>query len=265
MTFIFVLFLSLLTALAAAMRRRTLAWLGAAATLLFSVLFGCGIAPALLLGQLQHGYTAAAAPSWQGRNVIVLLGAGTMLASDDAASDSASHPLVEPSLSGYPGIIKAYALYRQCRQSGARCAVLVSGGDVYHYGRSEADAYADTLRTLGMPEADLLLERESRNTFANASRTAALLGVQSGHPDFDHLWLVTSAFHLRRSLLYFAHFGMRPAPVRAEDLTVKLALLPNATNFAFGDLALHEYGGIAEYYVYNALGLNPPPLDAALH
>jgi uncharacterized SAM-binding protein YcdF (DUF218 family) len=260
--------IGVLSALAAAARRRTLAWLGAAAGLALVLLCGCGVLPAVLLAQLQRGYTAPALapggdaqPPWHGRNLIVLLGAGTLRARDDPATAAARAAQVEPETFGYPGIVRAYALYRACRAAGAQCTVLISGGDVYHYGRSEADSYAAVMRALGMPAADLLLERESRNTFANAARTAAMLGIPAHRPDYDHMWLVTSAFHLRRSLLCFAHFGMHPTPVRADDLSVHVALLPSAAKFAAVDLALHEYGGIVAFYLYRALGVYPPQVE----
>ncbi len=91
------------------------------------------------------------------------------------------------------------------------------------------------------------------NTWQNAQFSRAVL--EQYKP--ERTVLVSSAIHLRRSLLYFAHFGMTPIPARADDLQATASPLPMAYNFALTDFALHEWIGIARYYVYNALGWNP--------
>lgn len=60
----------------------------------------------------------------------------------------------------------------------------------------------------------------------------------------DRVRLVSSAFHLRRSMLYFSHFGVRASPVRAHYVTGVLSWLPLSYHFTMTDLALHEYAGI---------------------
>ncbi len=68
--------------------------------------------------------------------------------------------------------------------------------------------------------------------------------------------LVSSGIHLRRGLIYFAHFGVGATPVRADYLRAVWSWLPLSYNFVLADLALHEYTGIARYHVYNAMGWN---------
>lgn len=88
--------------------------------LLLFLLVGCGPLPALLLSQLQAPYATRPALNWGSRNAIVLLTAGAVRVPEEA---------VEPGFSAYGRISEAAMLYRQCRQSGASCTVLVTGGD----------------------------------------------------------------------------------------------------------------------------------------
>ncbi|WP_196391458.1 YdcF family protein, partial [Ralstonia solanacearum] len=140
-----------------------------------------------------------------------------------------------------------------CRKTDADCKILVSGGDARHHGDPEAAVYRRALQAIGIDAADVLLEPNSMNTWQNAQFSRAALAAYAP----ERTVLVSSAIHLRRSLLYFTHFGMTPTPVRADDLQATPSPLPLAINFAMTDYALHEWIGIARYHVYNALGWNP--------
>ncbi|SDV51300.1 YdcF family protein [Chitinasiproducens palmae] len=162
-----------------------------------------------------------------------------------------------------------------------RCTVMVSGGDPQRLGRSEAAVYADYLLAAGVAPADLKTEPTSRNTRENAHHVAALLArdtaVRESHDanrpvaaprngadaavdaNAPQLVLVTSAFHMRRALLDFAHFGVGPIPVASDRVGPRASPLAFDWNLAMTDVALVEYLGIARYFVYGALGWNPPP------
>lgn len=213
--------------------RRTSRTLYLTAALLF-LLVGYGFAARLLLRGLQDGY-ATDIRDWRSHNVIVLLGAGSALSDRHA---------VEVPIFGYGRVFKALELYKDCRQRAADCRLLISGGDPLHNGQSEAAAYAERLRALGVAPADLVLEQRSLNTWQNAQYTAALL---QRSPAYDRLVLVSSGYHLRRSALYFAHFGLSPRLVRADYATVRTRAIPTAENFLLTDLALHEYVGAWRY------------------
>src|SRR5260363_294084 len=77
---------------------------------------------------------------------------------------------------------------------------------------SEAEVCGGILRGLGVAASELLLETKSMNTYQNAQFSRALL--EQLHP--DRIALVTSGFHIRRSLLYFAHFGIDASGIRAD-------------------------------------------------
>ncbi len=205
---------------------------------------GCGPLPIGLLGALQAEHAEHAPVSWGQRNAIVLLGAGTVRVVGSGR--------VEPSLFAYGRIGEAAALYRACRQAGRQCRLEVSGGDARGLGQSEAVIYAADLQRLGVDAGDLLLESHSMNTWQNAQFSAPLLKAWGA----DRVLLVSSGFHLRRGMLYFAHFGIRAIPVRADYVSGMLSWLPQSYNLAMTDLALHEYAGIARYHLYNAMGWN---------
>lgn len=221
-------------------------WAAGVLALLWLAGVGCGPLPQWMLGRLQDAYPATVRHPWAARNAIVLLGAGTIV----PPGGGATTPMV-----GYGRIAKAAALYRSCRQSGNACRVLVSGGDPQRHGSAEADVYAEVLRSLGVPAADLVLERRSSSTWQNAQFSRPLLAAYAP----QRLVLVTSGLHLRRSLLYFAHFGLHPLPVRGDYLRATPSWLPLAANAMLFDAALHEYVGVARYHVYNAMGWNAPP------
>ena len=231
--------------------RRLARVVGGLGVLLF-LLVACGPLPALMLRDLQAGYPAQATGPWAARNAIVLLGAGTARTTRAAS--------LEPALFAWGRIAEAAMLYRQCKVSGQACLLLVSGGDSQHHGQPEAVVYAGVLRRLGVPAADIAVESRSMNTWQNAKFSRPLLLAFAP----QRLLLVTSGIHLRRSLLDFGHFGMRPQPLRGDAINAVLSPWPLAWNLAVFDAALHEYLGVAQYYFYNAMGWNAPALRSPL-
>lgn len=208
---------------------------------------GCGLLPRLLLAGLQDGYPTSHS-DWGQRNAIILLGSGSYR--DDAGRAT-------PSLFANARLLRAAMLYRACKATGADCRVEASGGDAAHHGTPEATLYGAALQRLGVPAADLMLEQRSMNTWQNAQFSAPLLRDYGA----DRVLLVSSGTHLRRADLYFRHFGVHATPVRADYLAASLTWLPQAWNLAVTDLALHEYIGIARYYVYEAMGWNAPAVQ----
>jgi uncharacterized SAM-binding protein YcdF (DUF218 family) len=208
----------------------------------------CGPLPAWLLDNLQQKYSSTPFVRWSSRNAIVLLAAGTTRISD-------SDPLT-PTLHANGRIIKAVELYRSCESANRQCLVLISGGDSQRHGTAESTVYAGVLIQLGVPAQDIQTETLSMNTFENARYSRGFVLVY----DPQTLVLVTSGIHLRRSLLDFGHFGMKPLPVSSDDQAATYSWWPQAGNLQLCDLALHEYGGMAQFYLDEALGLNTMPV-----
>ena len=246
-------FLLLLCTAVLAWRQRTrLTWFFSGVMLLLFLLIGCGPIPYLLLARLQEPSASSPTLNWSARNTIVLLGTGTQWSSH---IDS-----WQPSTStfAYSRIVKAAELYYSCKtESNRSCLLLISGGDSQAHHVAEATVYSHTLQKLGIPLRNLLLEPHSRNTWENAKFSRQLLEKQTP----QRLFLVTSNFHLHRSLLYFRHFGMQPIAIGSGEPNVRISWWPRWQNFFLCKVALHEYHEIMRYYIYNFFGWNKPALS----
>jgi len=240
---VFILVVAIVGCCAAFKWRNTSRVLYAMSLILFLAV-GCGPVPVWLLRHLQATYAVKPPIEWGKRNAIIVLGAGT----EKVGGTS----LLEPGIFSYGRITEAAALYNDCRKTGADCKIMVSGGDAQHHGASEAEIYQLTFIQLGIDAADVLREPNSMNTWQNAQFTSAMLRRYKA----DRQLLVSSGIHLRRSMLYFAHFGVSAIPVRADYMNAVLSALPLSYNFAVADFALHEYTDIARYRVYSVLGWN---------
>jgi uncharacterized SAM-binding protein YcdF (DUF218 family) len=213
-------------------------------TALMALAIGCGVVPRQMLQNLQAGYPDELTQAWRPRAAIVVLGGGIQQTPD-------THQLqVGPFV--YSRIVKGLELYRQCKHAGGACVVILSGGDPEKLGNSEARVYAELLQRLGADSADIVVEGNSMNTWQNAQFCAAWLAA---HPQ-DQVVLVSSGLHVRRGVLYFSHFGVHAAGVRADYEKAPLLPVPLALNFLLTDLALHEYAGLVRYHVYQYMGWN---------
>ena len=207
---------------------------------------GCGWLPHILLSTIQAPYAAAPPLEWKARSAIVLLGMGT----EKIAGSSE----IKVNSFAYGRVAKTVMLYRSCKASGMECKVIISGGDARGYGASEAAVYGDDLQKLGVSPADLIMEDRSMNTWQNAQFTSALLA--SAKPPYDRVWLVSSAVHLTRSVMYFSHFGIETTPIAADYLSAPKLWIPVTYNFTLMDIGLHESLGVLRTKVYNAMGWN---------
>lgn len=202
---------------------------------------GTGVPANWLLANLQDDVPVRN-EQWGTANAIVLLGAGSVMTDQGP----------ESTVFSYGRLVKAYELYRSCKSRSDDCRIVSSGGDPRGYGKSEAELYAEALERLGAARADLIVEGRSLNTWQNAQFTAEILTGQQP----DRVVLVTSGLHVRRSVLYFSHFGVRPLGVRADYAHTRVTLIPTAYNIMLADQAIHEYVGVLRYHVYNWLGWN---------
>jgi len=90
-------------------------------------------------------------------------------------------------------------------------------------------------------------ETRSRDTWENAEYSAAMLRANG----IDTIYLVTHAWHMRRALLAFRHFGIKvvPAPVQIDpypDLSMA-DLMPHVRGWVVTYYAVHEWLGYADY------------------
>lgn len=184
-------------------------------------------------------------PDWGKENAIVVLGGGTVVL-------PASHE-VKPAIFSYPRIHEAARLYLLCKQKfDATCKLVMSGGDAFGTGKSEASVYHDELLSMGVKEADMILETQSMNTYKNAEFTYAILKSRK----FDRVVLVTSGIHMKRALLYFSHFGIDAIPAMSDYIPPKISVMPLSYHMAITDFAIHEVIGIIRFHIYNYMGWN---------
>ena len=203
------------------------------------VLQGWEPLPDALLRQLEDPYThTPSAQDVQSSHGVVVLGGAlesshvwegrTQFALNDAAERMIA-PLV------------------LMRQKPALQLLFTGGeGDLLDRGMTEAARARVFYESLGLPPDSLLVEDKSRTTFENAVLSARVPGVDPTKP-----WLlVTSAWHMRRSLATFQKAGWNVTPYAVDFSTgsrtplTAYSLVRSSRKWA---LLLHEYLGLLAY------------------
>ena len=134
------------------------------------------------------------------------------------------------------------------RYPDARIVVTGGAGAVTLEGEADADTAPRLLAALGVERERLVLENRSRNTFENAQFTREMVGLQPGET-----WLlVTSAFHMPRSVGLFRRAGFDVTPWPADYRTAGterpgLAQDNVADSLQNLSLAMREWAGLIAY------------------
>ena len=136
--------------------------------------------------------------------------------------------------------------------------IVVSGGSgslLTENVPSEAAQIKRVLLISGVPEQDILLEERSRNTYENALYTRELLEEKS--IPGKKLLLVTSAFHMRRSLGCFKNAGLNPTPYSTDFSSTEINYSP-ANLIVPSDGALSTWTTLIKewlgYSIYKVMG-----------
>lgn len=118
-------------------------------------------------------------------------------------------------------ILYAAKLY----QEGKAPLIVLSGGRIDWYGNqeSEADDMAEILQIMGIPSYALIKEPSSLNTYQNALYTKKILEEKG----IKQVILITSAFHMPRSVLIFRR--------------QKIDIIPAPTDFFITEHILEKY------------------------
>jgi uncharacterized SAM-binding protein YcdF (DUF218 family) len=238
--FLFLIIISSFICLIFKWQRAAITFLGTA--ILWILLNGTGLLPAKIISYLEV-HPRLIFPSWKNNNAIILLGAGVFQWRE--TEFFTTHPL------GISRIHEATRLYFHCKKNAAVCKILATGGDLYKKGISESKVMQVELKNLGVPIADIIVEMESRNTYENAKLSLPFISDNR----FDEIVLVTSGFHMTRSLMIFSHFKIKAQAAPSDNLNFPLSPLPEGDKFHWMDIALHEYGGMVKFHLYNFLGL----------
>jgi len=130
--------------------------------------------------------------------------------------------------------------------------ILVSGGDGSFSGAYGGDAHASTafFSTFGIDPARLIRDETSRTTFENATNTKDLLESNG----LSNCLLVTSAFHMPRSVGLFRKLGIPVVPWPVDYRTSGIvSLWPDfsqpALNAQLTTTAMREWTGLLAYYI----------------
>lgn len=204
---------------------------------LLLLFFGYGISTKWLLGPLerQHPpvFNVSSFTSQDGQPIksIIVLGGG----------GSYSSQLPSPSLLSNASLTRLLEGVRLQRQiPGSK--LILSEGTIFGSG-PVAIVMGKVAEDLGVRKEDLVLETQSQDTESQAALILPLVGTEP-------FFLVTSAYHMPRSMALFRKAGMNPiaAPTDFESLSgdswTPSALYPSAGGFRKAELAVHEYLGL---------------------
>lgn len=186
-----------------------------------------------LIRSLESRYTP---PSTVNGDVIVLLGGGATM--DTPNLGGQGH------LSSYAAnrLLTAVQLYNKYH-----LPIVISGGKVLENTGTEAEIARHILLTLGIPDNQILVENQSRNTTENAQLTKKIMEQH----DLRHPILVTSAFHMPRAVLQFEKAGLVVTAYPADYQTnvhgniTAFDFVPSSGALQNLSLATKEYIGLA--------------------
>lgn len=128
--------------------------------------------------------------------------------------------------------------------------VISSGGlvDPEDYELAPGQTMKEALVALGVPESRIILEARSTNTREEATAVAGMLPSLR----VDHVIVVTSAIHMRRSLGIFRAVGVTAIPAIAREPDARhwaQMLLPSNNGLGFSALIAHEAAGLVYYWL----------------
>ncbi|WP_371362346.1 YdcF family protein [Sporomusa rhizae] len=125
--------------------------------------------------------------------------------------------------------------------------IIISGGQVFANTGKEAEIARHILLGLGIPDDKIIVEGQSLNTTDNAKFSKQIIDERG----FTNPILVTSAFHMDRSVQQFAKFNISVTPYPTDYQTNTSFLFewhllwPRADAFYNTQLAVKEYLGLA--------------------
>ncbi len=192
----------------------------------------------LLIGPLENRFAQPATMPPE-VNTIVMLGGAT------SGRVSTARQIAELSEAGdrLTETLRLAMLYPE--------ALIVLSGDsglLVADGEPEAETAARFFEGLGIARERLVLESASRNTDENAELTKAMLG-----DDPDVVVLVTSAFHMPRSVGLFRKAGIAVVPWptdyrSAGEESFGIEVIEPLSNLETASVAMKEWIGLAVYH-----------------
>ncbi len=145
-------------------------------------------------------------------------------------------------------ILEAVRLY----YAGRIEKIFISGGSglLLDQTHKESQLLKDYLTSINVPEEDIIIETESRNTHENAVEAAKVLRPTESS---DTYLLITSAYHFRRAAKCFENEGFAFDSYPVDYCSRKLGanpetwLIPTPSAFATWNMLIHEIAGYVMY------------------
>ncbi len=165
-----------------------------------------GLVSESLMGRLESVYSPPENVKTLGADSIIMLGGGAINDVPDVDGEGAicSSPASR--------LLTTFRLYKILG-----VPILLSGGQVYEDSGQEAVIAARILKTLGVPPDKILTETSSVNTTQNAKFSAEILRENN----LKRPVLVTSAFHMRRSVLNFENQDVKVIPYPTDFIVTQ--------------------------------------------
>jgi uncharacterized SAM-binding protein YcdF (DUF218 family) len=192
--------------------------------------------PSLLYSWVEHRYPVPEAGDRQRRddNVIIVLSAGWWRSTPTGYEQQIG-------MAGWERTAAAAAVWRRI---GGR--ILFTGAPAPDGVDSAAAAMARVARSMGIPAEALVVEPAALTTRENMLYSQRLLG-EGPHT----LWLLTSAFHMPRSVAAAHALGMEviayPCDFRGDERVTWRMLVPSNDASSQLEAALHEVIGMLAY------------------
>lgn len=132
--------------------------------------------------------------------------------------------------------------------------ILVSGGNgnLTSVKRQEADNIAAVLKLMLIPDSVIVIENRSRNTHESALEVKKILEMNNGSANCV---LITSAFHMRRSLACFDKVGIKTLPFTTDIISHKrkfdldVLLVPKTDAMGVWQTIIREWVGMIAYKI----------------
>jgi len=198
-------------------------------------LFATVPASNILMSGLESGLKIPSDPKG---DVIILLSGGTYADSADFTGIGAP---AEESMIRLAGAARLY------KKRGI--PIIISGASVFKKTNSEASIIKRFLTDLGVPENRIILDDKSRDTRENAINSKAICDNYG----FKSPLALTSAYHMKRSVLSFKKAGLEitPFPVNFKSCPDRTYIWTDYLPGGFGDAsaALREYIGMLFYKI----------------
>lgn len=204
---------------------------------------GTYIVPATIKRVIAWGYAPLSASDVpQARTAVVLLGSGSYLSRDWTGGQFTTVDRI-----GASRVVEAARAYQLLDAD----FVVSSGGllETDENSWPSGLAMADALVSLGVPRDRIVLEDESGTTRDEAVIVKRLLASRP----VDHVVLVTSPVHMRRSVGVFLAEGITVIPAIARETPPFdrwwAELIPTDKGLEESGMAAHELAGLAVYYL----------------